>query len=132
MKVIYPLGSLSASGHFARRLIYQNRRGKNLVYFKNPTKFSRTPAQRVTRHDYSVCVAEWRITRDAEWQKWVDLANPRHLTGLNLFMQWWITDLYNSRSGVGFCGGTIANAIRTTPKLSPYYMENLRVVVYGK
>ena len=132
MKVIFPFGGVSARGAFAGRLIFQNRRGKNVAYFKKPKKLTRSNAQTVTRHDYSTCIEEWRITRLEEWDKWTTLAEKKGLTGICLFMQWWIQDLYNAISGVGICGGCISGAVNHDPNKSPDYMINYRKLVYGK
>ena len=132
MKVIGPLGSVEARGKYAGALIYQQGPFGSKVYVKYPYKYTRTPAQKVARYDYSVCVSDWRIVPLSDWGKWSALAQKYRITGLNLFMMWWFQELFNSISGVGYSAGTISGAERTTPKINPYYMENVRKEIYGE
>lgn len=130
MRILGPLGSVQARGQFAGRLIFQEGPYGPKCYFKFPTRYTRTPAQKVTRQDYSICVAEWRIVPESDWLKWSSEANAFGITGLNLFMKWFICYLNNAISGVAEAGGTMSGAVRPDIETNPYKMEHIGSKIY--
>lgn len=132
MKVGAPLFAEKAHGSLAGLLTYQDRETGGVVYLKKDKRDAESPSQLVTRNDYKNYLLEWQSIPESDKKKWNDLAIEYGISGINLFMMWWFTELYNSISGVGFSNGTVAGAERATPKLNPYYLEEVRKKIYGE
>lgn len=131
MKVEKPLFSNVARGSLADILTYQERLTGGVVYQKKEKRDAKSNPQLVTRQDYSLCSYQWQNILNTDRVKWNNLAKDYGISGINLFVMWWFTELYNSISGVGFSNGFTSGAIRPTPKLTPYYMEGVRKKIYG-
>lgn len=132
MKLKNPCLSFEARGQFGDIIIFQHRNKQNLAYQKKIIENRSINGRKVARIDYSECVYAWKIIFSADKIKWENLGRVMRMIGINLFVKWWFTELFNSRYGVGYYGGTRYGCVRTTPKINPYYMENVRKLIYGE
>lgn len=131
VKLKLPLNSLRASGQFGNTIIFQHRNYENLAYHKAKIKDKITSARRIARIDYSECVYAWKTLDPTGKARWEDLGRDYRIIAINLFVKWFFTELFNSIYGVGFYNGTKYGCKRSTPKLNPYYMLNVRKKIYG-
>lgn len=102
-KVTRPLLSLSASGAFARSLIFQGTGAKATVKKWAVPSQPRPTIVTTRRNHYSNAAAAWNLLSSQDKAAWNETGAVRKITGFNAYLS---NELKNIPSGVSWDGGT--------------------------
>jgi len=110
-KVRGPLLSQTAQGSIHKNITFSVRKSGQQVRFQNKQSDVITSARIFHRSNYRLSVNAWNILNDAEKLDWKNLALRDHMTGYNLFMRYYLLNIYPSRPeayfGVAIFGSSL-------------------------
>ena len=111
VKVRGPLLSQKAQGTIHKNITFSFRESGQQARFQNKQSDVITSARTLQRSSYQLSVNAWNILNDAQKLYWKNLALRDHMTGYNLFMQYYLLNVYPARPkaifGVAIFGSSL-------------------------
>jgi hypothetical protein len=110
VKIRGPLLSQTAQGTIYKNIVFSVRKSGQQARFQNKQVVVITEARYFQRSNYQLSVNAWTLLSESEKNDWKNQALKLHFTGYNLFMQYYLKNIYPARSnavfGVAIFGNT--------------------------
>jgi len=111
VKIRGALLSQKAQGTVHKIITFSFRESGQQARFQNKQFDIITSARILQRSNYQLSLNAWKILSDVEKLDWKNLALRDHMTGYNLFMQYYLLNVYPARPhsyfGVAIFGSTL-------------------------